>query len=93
MEDNLSMPELVATLEAKQKQDYENHRFFAALKGIDIDSSTQEVNPWEVMKAKHMSGGQTSNPNDVVSLQGYAAQRAGFGIGMGLDYEVIDGAN
>ena len=41
------------------------------------------------LKAKVFSKNQTSNPNDIVSLQGAAAKRAGFGIGHGLDYEVI----
>ena len=91
MEDNLSMPELIAILEAKHKEDYENKKFFAALKGVDLDGeSKKKINPWEAMKARHMSGGMTSDPNDVLSLQGYAAQRAGFGIGAGLDYEVIE---
>jgi hypothetical protein len=94
MEDNLSMPELVSILEAKHKEDYEHKKFLAALKGVDLDgSSGKKINPWEAMKARVMSGGKTSDPYDVVSLQGYSAQRAGFGIGMGLDYEVIDGDN
>ncbi len=42
---------------------------------------------WEDMKARVFSGGQTSDSNDVLSLQGVNAQKAGFGIGMGLDYE------
>jgi len=82
------MPELVAILEAKNKEDYENKKFFAALKGINLDEQTQEINPWEAMKARAFSGGQTSDPHDILALQGYAAQRAGFGIGEGLDYEV-----
>ena len=85
------MPELVAILEAKHKEDYENKKFFAALKGVDLDGeSNRKINPWEAMKARVMTGGKTSDPNDVISLQGYAAQRAGFGIGAGLDYEVIE---
>ena len=85
------MPELVAILEAKHKEDYENKKFFAALKGVDLDGeSKQQINPWEAMKARVMTGGKTSDPNDVIALQGYAAQRAGFGIGAGLDYEVIE---
>jgi len=93
MEDNLSMPELVAILEAKQKEDYDNKKFFAALKGIDLDKQQAKVNPWEAMKARHMSGGQTSDPNDILALQGFSAQKAGFGIGMGIDYEVVNGTS
>jgi hypothetical protein len=39
------------------------------------------------MKARVFSGGATSDSNDVLSLQGQNARKAGFGIGMGLDYE------
>jgi hypothetical protein len=88
MEESISMPELVAILEAKNKEDHEEKKFLAALQGVDIDSSSSE-NKWEEMKARVFSKGATSNPNDILSLQGKAAQRAGFGIGQGLDYEVI----
>jgi hypothetical protein len=39
------------------------------------------------MKARVFSKGQTSDSNDILSLQGPKAQKLGFGIGMGLDYE------
>jgi hypothetical protein len=39
------------------------------------------------MKARVFSKGATSDSNDVLSLQGQNAKKAGFGIGMGLDYE------
>lgn len=89
MENSISMPELVAILEAKNKEDYENRKFMAALQGVDLDSSSSE-NKWEEMKARVYSNGATSNPNDILALQGAAAERAGFGIGQGLDYEVIN---
>jgi hypothetical protein len=88
MEESISMPELVAILEAKNSQDYEEKKFLAALQGVDIDSSSSD-NKWEEMKARVYSNGSTSNPNDILALQGKAAQRAGFGIGQGLDYEVV----
>ena len=31
------MPELIAVLEAKNKEDYENKRFMAAIQGVDIE--------------------------------------------------------
>ena len=89
MEDSISMPELVAILEAKNNQDYDNRKFMAALQGVDLESSSSE-NKWEEIKARAFSKGATSNPNDILALQGKAAQQAGFGIGMGLDYEVIN---
>ena len=84
------MPELVAILQAKQKEDYENRKFNAAMQGVDIDKSADSSNKWEELKAKVYSKGKTSNPRDIVALQGSAAKRAGFGIGQGLDYEVVN---
>lgn len=84
------MPELIITLEAKSKADYNDKKFMAALKGVDLDteqSSPSGQNKWEEMKTRVFSGGSTSNPNDIVSLQGPIAAQAGFGIGMGLEYE------
>ena len=87
------MPELVAILEAKQKEENDNRRFLAAMQGVDLDKDSNSSNgqdAGERIKAKAFSGGKTTNPDDIVSLQGSAAQRAGFGIGEGLDYEVIE---
>ena len=89
MEESISMPELVAILEAKNNQDYEERKFLAALQGVNIDESSSSGNKWEEMKARVYSNGATSNPNDILALQGAAATRAGFGIGEGLEYEVI----
>ena len=85
------MPELITTLQAKNKQDYEDKKFLASLQGIDLEgeNSSEGQNKWEEMKTRVLSGGVTSNSNDIISLQGRAAAQAGFGIGMGLDYEVI----
>jgi hypothetical protein len=90
MEEFISMPELVAILETKRKEDYEDKKFMASLKGIDLDkNSKSSQDAWEELKARVYSKGKTSNPKDIVALQGTAAKRAGFGIGQGLDYEVI----
>jgi hypothetical protein len=85
------MPELVLTLEAKQKEDYENKKFLAAMQGVDLDknSSQNKGSTWEEIKARAFSKGKTSDPNDILSLSGDAAAKAGFGIGYGLDYEAI----
>ena len=85
------MPELVSILETKAKEDYENKKFMAAMQGVDIDKNSSEgQEAWEKIKAKAFSRGKTNDPNDIVSLSGAAAKKAGFGIGEGLDYEVID---
>ena len=90
LESSLSMSEITATLEAKREQDYADKKFFAAIQGVDLDKQTQKDDPWERMKARVFSGGATEDPNDILSLQGVNAAKAGFGIGAGLSYEKWD---
>jgi len=90
LELSLSMPELMATLEISRELDYSEKKFLAAIQGVDLDKETGKSRgqqEWEDMKARVFSGGQTSDSNDVLSLQGPKAKQLGFGIGMGLDYE------
>jgi hypothetical protein len=91
LESSLSMPELTAVLNAKREADYDHKKFLAAIQGIDLEKNAGgKQDAWEEMKARVFSGGQATNSDDVVSLQGINAQKAGFGIGMGLDYESLD---
>lgn len=88
LETSLSMPELSSILSAKREADYNEKKFLAAIQGVDLEAST--TNPqkdWEDMKARVFSNGSTGDSNDILSMQGANAQRSGFGIGMGLDYE------
>ena len=93
LESSISIEELMQILSITRDLDYEEKKFSAALQGIDLDSQNgsgnQEVRgqqEWENMKARVFSGGATSDANDVLSLQGPKARKAGFGIGMGLGY-------
>lgn len=92
LETSMSMPEIMATLSAKREVDYNEKKFLAAIQGVDLDKQTgkSNANAWEEMKAKVFSGGQAAGSKDVLALQGVNAQKAGFGIGMGLTYERID---
>jgi hypothetical protein len=92
LEESLSMPELTATLNVKRDSEYSDKKFLAAMQGVDLDkeSGKGSKNAWEEMKARVYSGGAAANANDVLALQGVNAQKAGFGIGMGLSYERID---
>lgn len=92
LEASMSMPELTATLEARRNVDYQEKKFLAAIQGVDLDkqSGKDDGNAWEKMKAKVFSKGQAQNPDDILAYQGINAQKAGFGIGMGLSYEKID---
>lgn len=90
LESCLSMPELIATLHISREVDYNNKKFMAGLQGVDLDKESGKTDAWEEMKARVFSGGNAANSNDIVALQGQSAVKAGFGIGMGLDYERMD---
>jgi hypothetical protein len=90
LETSLSMPELMATLEVIRELDYTEKKFLAAIQGVDLDKESNKdkgQKEWEDMKARVFSKGATKDSNDVLALQGINAQKAGFGIGQGLDYE------
>jgi hypothetical protein len=89
LETSLSMPELTATLSAKREDEYNHKKFLAAMQGVDLDKQSGKQDAWQEMKARVFSGGKASGANDVVALQGVNAQKAGFGIGMGLSYEKL----
>jgi hypothetical protein len=92
LERSLCLEELMKVLSTIRELDYEEKKFLAALKGIDLDEQSGKgagkkgQQEWEDLKARVFSGGQTGDSNDVLSLQGANASKAGFGIGMGLDY-------
>jgi len=95
LESSICLAELMSILEQKREMDYQDKKSTASLKGIDLDeaSGQKQEDPWEAMKARvaaKASGIGNGNPNDVTSLQGVRAQQAGFGIGNGLDYEVLN---
>jgi hypothetical protein len=84
------LPELMATLNSKRELDYAEKKFLAAIQGVDLDKNSGKQNEWEEMKARVFSGGQAANANDITALQGVNAQKAGFGIGMGMSYQKIE---
>ncbi|NBR61241.1 MAG: hypothetical protein EBT86_06265 [Actinobacteria bacterium] len=95
LESNISMPELMTILEMTRELDYNEKKFLAAMQGVDLDEASGKTveDPWEAMKARvasKVSGIGNGDPNDITSLQGVKAQQMGFGIGMGLDYEVVE---
>jgi len=90
LELSMTMAELIAVIEKIRDLDYNEKKFLAAMQGVDLDEQSGKNNAWEEMKARVFSGGATDNPNDITALQGLNAQKAGFGIGMGLSYEKIE---
>ena len=89
LEKSLSMPELMATLSISRDLNYEEKKFLAAIQGVDLDKNSNKKNAWEELKARVYSKGQAADANDIVALQGQNAKNAGFGIGLGLDYEKL----
>jgi hypothetical protein len=90
LEESLSLSEIMAIISSKRELDYQEKKFFAAIQGVDLEDSSgsdRGQKEWENLKARVFSRGATSDSNDVLSLQGQNARSAGFGIGMGLDYE------
>ena len=90
LEASLSLSEIMAIIASKRELDYEEKKFFAAIQGVNLDEasgSDRGQKEWEDLKARVFSGGATGDSNDVLALQGQNAKKAGFGIGMGLDYE------
>jgi hypothetical protein len=94
LESSISMPELMAILSSKRELDYEEKKFLAAIQGVDLEANSTDGSgkrkgqqEWEDLKARVFSKGKASDGNDILSLQGPNATKAGFGIGMGLDYD------
>lgn len=95
LESSICLAELMSILEQKREMDYQDKKFTASLKGIDLDeaSGKQEEDPWEAMKARvaaKTSGVGNGDPNDITSFQGIKGQQAGFSIGKELGYEVLN---
>jgi hypothetical protein len=90
LEASLSLSEIMAIISSKRELDYQEKKFFAAIQGVDLDEASDSdrgQKEWENLKARVFSGGATNDSSDVLALQGQNAKKAGFGIGMGLDYE------
>jgi hypothetical protein len=80
------MPELVNTLKALKKRDYDSKKFQASLTGVDMGEYEEEKKGSSFEEIQLRAAGITTSADDVVSLQGRFAAAAGFGIGEGLGY-------
>ena len=79
------MPELINTLKALQKREYETRKFQASLKGITLNEEQNNEGPtFDDIELR--ASGINAQRDDVLSLQGKFASQAGFGIGAGLGY-------
>lgn len=93
LESSLSLGELFVILDAYRKKIHADRKFFAAIQGIDLDKGAAPPPQLEAMadriRARLNKEKDNTPANDITRLKGKAAQKAGFGIGMGLSYEVI----
>lgn len=86
LEENISIPEINAILEAKVKEDYEHKQFLAAIKGIEMPDYDTGDTTFEDVKRRAL--GDDPDTNDIVNLKGVLAAKEGFGVGYGIGYEV-----
>lgn len=90
LESSISLEELMQILSITRELSFEERKFSAALQGVDLEGGESQEDgqkKWEDMKARVFSGGATGDANDILALQGVNAEKAGFGIGLGLDFE------
>jgi hypothetical protein len=93
LEEDLSMPELLATLEASRKVKWKDYRFQAAMQGITIPEEPGEEGPrtFEQIRRDAAIRAQGGDPDDILGLSGNVAHEEGFGIGIegGLNYNIV----
>lgn len=77
LEENLSLPELEQVLASAQKIEYENRKFAAALKGVDLDENI-ENSRFDEIKARTDA-----------ELSGMSQDEFEYS-GLGIDVEVIN---
>jgi hypothetical protein len=87
LETSMCMPELLQTISMKRELDHIEKKFLAAMQGVDLDKG-KEDDKWQEMKNRILYKGKSED--DITTLTGQRANNAGFGIGLGLDYETIN---
>ena len=75
LEETISMPELLHTLEASEKDKFDQRRFAAALKGVELDDPFNDSVSLEDIKKRIVAKKKGLNPNDAV----LAADEIGIG--------------
>lgn len=91
LESSLSMPELLATLEAQRTVKWRDYKFQAAMQGVSLPDAENSKEPtFEDLKRQAELRAQGIDPesNDIVNVRGAVADEVGFGINTtgGLSY-------
>lgn len=79
LEENLSMPELIATLEAHEKEKFKDRQFMAAMQGVELNDPFDDAPSLEDIKKRVASKSLNLAPDDAVVLKD----------DIGLGYETI----
>lgn len=83
-------------MDAHRSKIYEDRKFAAAIQGIDLEAGKKPTSgalervKENVVKRLGGKDKKLANPNDITALRGKRANDLGFGIGMGLDYVMLD---
>lgn len=79
LEENLSMPELLATLEAHEKEKFKDRQFVAATQGVDLDDPFAEGPSLDDIKKRVAAKTTGFSPDDAVAVKDE----------IGLGYETV----
>lgn len=86
LEESLSMPELLATLEASRTAKWKDYKFQAAMQGVSLPDGPgdNEARTFEEIQRDAMiraNGGEvTGGKTEITQLSGIVAEHEGFGI-------------
>jgi hypothetical protein len=91
MEEELSMPELLLTLEAQRKVKWRDYKFHAAMQGVSLpdDESKDEPTFEDIQRRAALRAmGADPDANDIKDMRGTLADEVGFGVNVegGLNY-------
>jgi hypothetical protein len=78
LESSLCVEELLKTIKAIHERENRNNRFQAAIQGVELEDSSSKATEY-------------NEEDDITSLKGWRASKAGFGIGVGLGHVVMEG--
>jgi len=65
LEDTLSVPELISLVSTLRKMKYEDRKFAAALKGVDLEGDKED--PIAAARRKNSAKKKNVNPDDVIA--------------------------
>jgi hypothetical protein len=91
LETSLSLPELIATLEASRNAKWREQKFSAALQGVTLPDPTENSFDEIQRRAEVRAAGGNPDVDDITNIRGGLAAKEGFGIQVegGLSYDTV----